>query len=211
MVRCAREETGIDNGYRRTGGVDVAATLEEEDDLRSMAGRWRREGIVFERLAPGDFGGVEPALNPALRVAYFLPDRAQIRNPRHLQALAASLTKRGVTLRAEDAVVGFNTVSGRVTAVRTEREQIACGTAIVAAGAWSAELLRTLGVVVPTPPIKGQIVLLRGEKPFLTRVVEHGRNYLVLRDDGRILAGATEEHAELRHADDVGGCAEPDR
>src|SRR5215217_2316917 len=69
------EETGIDNGYRVTGGVDVAWTADEDDDLRALAGRWRRDGIAYERLAPADFGRVEPGLNPGLRVAYFLPDR----------------------------------------------------------------------------------------------------------------------------------------
>ncbi len=47
----------------------------------------------------------------------------------------------------------------------------------------------------PTPPIKGQIVLLKTDQPRLGRVVEHGKNYLVPRDDGRILIGATEENA----------------
>src|SRR5690348_8315906 len=44
------DETGIDNGYRRTGGVDVAWTEAEAHALRTTAGRWRAEGIAFERL-----------------------------------------------------------------------------------------------------------------------------------------------------------------
>ena len=62
-----REETGIDNGYLRSGGVDVAWTVEEDNELRGAAGRWRIEGIAYERMAPGDFRRVEPALNPGLR------------------------------------------------------------------------------------------------------------------------------------------------
>jgi glycine oxidase len=50
-----------------------------------------------------------------------------------------------------------------------------------------------LGVRMATPPLKGQIVLLRSAKPLIRRIVEHGKNYLVPRDDGRILVGATEE------------------
>jgi glycine oxidase len=56
-------------------------------------------------------------------------------------------------------------------------------------------LLEGLHVHAPTPPLKGQIVLLRGDRPLLRRIVEHGKNYLVPRDDGRILVGATEEDA----------------
>ena len=64
-------------------------------DLRTAAGRWRIEGIAYERLGPGDFARVEPALNPDLLGGYFLPDRAQIRNPRHLKALEAAAAARG--------------------------------------------------------------------------------------------------------------------
>ncbi|AGA29355.1 glycine oxidase ThiO [Singulisphaera acidiphila DSM 18658] len=190
-----REETGIDNGFRRTGGVDVAWTEDEENALRTSAGRWRSDGIVFERLAPGDYVRVEPALNPSLRVVYYLPDRSQIRNPWHLEALKTAIEARGVRLRPGEAVVGFETAGGRVTAVRTEHGRIPCGQVIVTAGAWSAGLLEMLGIQVPTPPVKGQIVLLRCQGMVLRRIVEHGRMYLVPRDDGRVLIGATEEDA----------------
>ena len=189
------EETGIDNGFRRTGGVDVASTPAEVDELKTSAGRWRAEKIVYERIEPRDFDRVEPALNPELRLAYFLPDRAQIRNPRHIKALVASLERRGVALQPGSAVLGFESSGGRVTAVRTEGGSIPCGRAIVAAGAWTSALLGGLGVKVVTPPLKGQIVLIRGDRPLIRRVIEHGKNYLVPRDDGRILIGATEEDA----------------
>jgi glycine oxidase len=190
-----REETGIDNGYARTGGVDVAWTESEEHDLRSTAGRWKTEGIVYERLLPHDFGRVEPALHPGLRVAYFLPDRAQVRNPRHLKALAAAASARGAILRPREAVTRFETRGDRVDAVRTPCGAISCGSVVLAAGAWTGGLVEHLGLLAPTPPLKGQIVLLRSDLPLLRRIIEHGRNYLVPRDDGRILVGSTEEDA----------------
>jgi glycine oxidase len=36
-------------------------------------------------------------------------------------------------------------------------------------------------------------VLLRHDKLLIRRIIEHGKNYLVPREDGRILIGATEE------------------
>ena len=189
------EETGLDNGYRRSGGVDVAWTLEEDHALRAAAGRWKAEGIAFERLEPGEFDRVEPALNPALRSAYFLADRAQIRNPRHVKALVEALTRRGATLSPGRGARGFRVEGDRVVAVETDDGPLPCAWAIVAAGPWSAALLGEVGVRIETPPIKGQIVLLRADRPLLRRIVEHGSHYLVPRDDGRVLVGATEEHA----------------
>jgi glycine oxidase len=188
-----REETGIDNGYRVTGGVDVAATALDESDLRTAAGRWRVEGIAFERLSPEDFPRVEPALNPSLLGGYFLPDRAQIRNPRHLKALKAALEIRGVTLRPQTPLLGFERDGDRVVGLRVESGSIPCGQVVMAAGTWSGGLLEGLGARVPTAPLRGQIVMLRGDRPRLGRIIEHGKNYLVPRDDGRILIGASEE------------------
>ena len=65
----------------------------------------------------------------------------------------------------------------------------------MAAGPWSGRLLGDIGVHAPTPPLKGQIVLLRHDRPLLLRIVEHGKNYLVPREDGHVLIGATEENA----------------
>lgn len=190
-----REETGLDNGYRRTGGVDVALTEAEEVALKATAGRWRAEGVVHERLAVADQARVEPALNPEIRLVYFLPDRAQVRNPWHLRALATASAARGAKLAPWHPVERIEMRGDRVVAVRTPAGDIACGHLIVAAGAWSGQLLGELGVRAPTPPLKGQIVLLRHESPLVRRIVEHGKHYLVPREDGRVLVGATEEHA----------------
>ena len=200
-----REETGIDNGYRRNGGVDVAWTAAEELDLQTTAGRWRVEGIVHERLAAGDFCRVEPALNPELRAVYFLPDRAQVRNPWHLRALAAAAARRGVRLRPWVAVVGWKHAATGSSRYGRPRGCFACGWVIMAAGPWSGGLLGELGVHAPTPPLKGQIVLLRQIGPCCARIVEHGKNYLVPREDGRILIGATEENAGFDTRPTVGG------
>ncbi len=189
------QETGLDNGYRRCGGVDVARDADEDHELRSTAGRWRAEGITFERLLPHDFARVEPALSSALVSAYFLPDRAQIRNPRHLRALEIACGLRGVSLRPGCPALGFTTHEDRILSVRTPEGEVACGQVVVAAGAWTEGVLSGLGPRIPTPPVLGQIVLLKPRQPVLRRIVEHGPRYLVPRADGRVLVGSTEESA----------------
>ncbi|MFO0909629.1 MAG: FAD-dependent oxidoreductase [Isosphaeraceae bacterium] len=133
--RRPRELTGIDNGYRRTGGVDVATTADEAAELQGMAGRWRTEGIVFEKLAPRDIQQVEPALRDGLAAVYYLPDRAQVRNPWHLRALELAAVRLGATLRPDLPVLGFECDGSRVRAVRTPEGSLPCGCLVVAAGA----------------------------------------------------------------------------
>src|SRR5262249_30675537 len=77
-----RVRTGIDNGYLRCGGLEFI-----DDEL--AADEWRTEGIAFEMLATQHVRKLEPALAAELGAACYLPDMAQVRNPRHLKALLA--------------------------------------------------------------------------------------------------------------------------
>ncbi|WP_044252345.1 glycine oxidase ThiO [Isosphaera pallida] len=193
-ARDLRDETGIDPEYRRQGGVDLAFNTKEADELQAMSGRWKREGIVFERLAQADYHRVEPRLNDQVQAVYFLPDRAQIRNPRLLRALRIACQQRGVTIETGCEVANVVEQGGRVRGVRLEDGTERPGEIVVlAAGAWTGGLLERLGRAIPTRPVKGQLALLAGPPGWLRRIVEHGSYYLVPRADGRILAGATIE------------------
>ena len=191
-----REETGIDNGYRRTGGVDVAFTADEERDLRSMAGRWRAEGVVFERLAPGDFAAGRARAQPRpprrLFPARPRPDPQPLAPPRpgrrRDDAGRDAPAGRGGRRVRDGRRAGLGRRDGRRARSPAARSSSPRGPGPAACSTAS-------GVHAPTPPLKGQIVLLRGDRPLLRRIVEHGKNYLVPREDGRVLVGATEEDA----------------
>lgn len=185
-----REETGIDNGYVVCGGVEVL-DLGEED----TADEWRSEGIVFEEL---DWEGVhrrEPALAPNVGHAYYLPEMAQVRNPRHVKALTAACAKRGVRLRPGCAVNALVRQGSRIEAVDTDQGRLSVGRYLVATGAWTDALLEQVGFRPGIHPVRGQIALLNTGNPGVRPIVMHGKRYLVPRPDGRVLAGSTEEDA----------------
>jgi len=72
---------------------------------------------------------------------------------------------------------------------------MSAGNVVLAAGAWSGELLKKLGLVLPVEPVKGQMILYRCEPGFLpTMVLAKGR-YAIPRLDGHVLVGSTLEHA----------------
>jgi len=53
----------------------------------------------------------------------------------------------------------------------------------------------SLGLQIQTRPIRGQILLLRLPQQILKRVINLGLEYLVPREDGRLLVGSTLEDA----------------
>lgn len=200
-----RAETGIDNEYARCGGLELALAPADLPALERTAEDWRRQGVAIEAVPAGRLGEVEPALAPTVAGAYLLPDEAQIRNPRHLAALAAACARRGVDLRPDTPAQGLATAGGRVTALATAAGPIAGDAFVVAAGAWTPPLLATVGVDVPVRPVRGQIALLAAAAPPFSRVLWIGSRYLVPRRDGRVLIGSTEEEAGFAADPTAGG------
>jgi len=201
-ARDLRDETGIDNGLSACGGLHVAAAGAGLDRLRREAEEWRAKGVRCEWLDAATLAAAEPALAAAVaagRLAggLLLPDEMRIRPPRHLQALERSCVARGAMLSHDCEATVIGRADGRVTGVTVRSpsglETVVAGAYVLAAGAWSGPLAGALGLPLDTRPIRGQIALLRLPRQILARIVNRGLDYLVPREDGRILAGSTIE------------------
>jgi glycine oxidase len=190
-----RTETGIDNGFRRCGGLEIRADGEPAQ-LDAESECWRTEGVDVERLDESSAIGHEPQLGRGIVAAYRLPQMGQVRNPRHLKALVAGCVARGVTLRPGCPVYSFERLSSgnRVLAARTPDGELFAGQFVIAGGAWSGRFLSELGCrTASVSPLRGQMVLVSTLPPLIRHVVNVGSRYLVPRDDGRVLVGSTEE------------------
>src|SRR5262249_8818085 len=120
---------------------------------------------------------------------------AQLRNPRHLQALVAGCAAVGVRLRPQTPVHGLERSGNRVTALVAGDGRTRAGAYVVTGGAWTDGLLAPLGCQLGIRPVRGQLALLNTGRPLVRRVLMSGPRYLVPRLDGRVLVGSTEENA----------------
>jgi len=188
-----REETGIDDGYWQCGGLEIAFTEKQAHSLRSAAGHYRRSGVTWELVGPEERAELQPGLSDEVQLAYHVPAMSQVRSPRRLQALVAACQARGVELLPRQRAVQFLVDGQRVRGVRCEQDQFEAAVTIVAAGSWSGSLLKLLPYELPVRPIRGQIVLLRTQRPLLLHVIMCGKQYMVPRRDGLVLVGSTEE------------------
>jgi glycine oxidase len=185
-----RERTGVDNGYLRSGGLEFTAALDKHS-----AQEWQNEGIALELVDGKRLRDLEPALAVELGNAYYLPDMAQVRNPRHVKALLAGCQSLGVRLQPGRPVFDWEIQRQRVLGVHTGHGLTRAGQYLLAAGAWSDALLARLGWRPGIRPVRGQIALLNTRAPLLRRILVWGSRYLVPRPDGRVLVGSTEEDA----------------
>jgi glycine oxidase len=127
--------------------------------------------------------------------AFYLPDEAQLRNPRHLRALLEACQHAGVEISANVAASEVALDGGEIREITTSTRPLRARRYCFTAGAWTGKLLSRLGVQVAILPLRGQMVMfhcLRGASP-IRHIVNEGSRYIVPRDDGRVLAGSTEE------------------
>ncbi len=199
-----RERSGIDNGFARCGGLEFTRQVGEAGEQE-----WCGEGIPCERLDERALAECEPALAPALGPAVLLPTLAQLRNPRHLQALRLACERSGKVQTDEGAEArDFIRRGDRIVAVLTNAGEVSGDHFLVATGAWTDGLLQRLGVPTGVHPVRGQIALLNPGRVLFRRVLIWGARYLVPRLDGRVLVGSTEEDAgfeKITTAEGVGG------
>lgn len=205
-----QQQTGIDVGFRRCGGVHLARTPGEAAALAAWAGVLREEGVRAEALGRDELRELEPALQIEKLAgrALFLPDEAQLRNPRYLQALAAACRQSGVVLSENAAATSVVLGGDRVIELKSSAGPIQAESFCFTAGAWTAELLAQLGVSIGVVPIRGQMVLFKAPQPIVRRIINEGSRYLVPRDDGNLLAGSTEEEAGFDKRTTAEGIAE---
>lgn len=161
----------------------------------SAASAWAsRCQVPLERLDGAALQRAEPALAPHAG-GLLLPQVAQVRNPRLLRALRVALQRAGVRFEERCEVFGFAARDGCVVALDTRLGRRPVDVLLVAAGAWSGELLRGCGLNLPIEPVRGQILALQTEPGLVRHVILAEDHYLVPRRDGLVLAGSTVERA----------------
>lgn len=167
--------------------------------IRAHAGvdpEYRRTGMLIQPpydTARAPAGSPQPAELAEFGPGLWLPEVAQVRNPRLLQALREALARIGVSLHDRLGPVGLESTAGRVSAAVAGTRRWQADLYVVAAGSWSAELLGTRAAGLPVYPVRGQILLYHAAPGRLPCVVYQGGHYLVPRADGHILAGSTLE------------------
>jgi glycine oxidase len=195
------DAVGLDVEYRRSGVLRVARTEAERADLVRQQ-RWQSaRGLAAEWVESAELGQREPLLagvaGRLLAGGLWLPDEAQVRSPRLVQALAMGAMKYGATVLEGTWATGLERRGGRVTGVQTSTGIVHGETIVLAAGVWSGDLARTASLDLPVQPVKGQVLSVRGLGRSPRQVLWAGECYLVPRPDGEIVLGATEEEGNF--------------
>lgn len=189
------EQLRIDSGVDPEVHITGLYWLDLEDEEQAL--QWAKEqDRPLGEVAMETVYMAIPCLGAGFERAICMPDVANVRNPRLLTALKALLKQLpNVKVVEGSGVTGFLRTGGIIRGVSTSSGDIHASRVLVAAGAWSGELLGKLGVVLPVEPVKGQMILYKCAEDFLPSMVLAKGRYAIPRRDGHILVGSTLEHA----------------
>ena len=180
-------DSGLSCGLRPCGIVVPFASAAERDAYPTAAWGEALDRAGLEREVPG--------IGPAWQAGLLFTQDGQIDNRRRLmRALERACAGLGVQFQEGAEVLELERDGGALTAVRLrtaegEVQRLPARRAVLACGAWSAQLLPQL----PVFPVKGQMLSLQGPLRALERVIFGPGTYLVPRQDGLLVVGATSE------------------
>lgn len=205
FAQALRDETGIDVEYRMNGKLYVSAG-DHDADVRRLAADPVASRFDVSLLDGDGARMLEPALGPGITAALRIGRDHRVNNRLLAQALLAAATSAGVRFRTATPVSSVMVKDGAAAGVRLmSGDRIAAGSVVLAAGAWSG-MVEGLPRSLPVRPVKGQMFAVDSRNRAAERTMDHLLDhvihavgcYIIPRDDGRLLVGATMEDAGFR-------------
>jgi glycine oxidase len=187
-VAAIEADSGMGCGLRPCGIVVPFRTTAERDSYPTTHFGQPLDRTALEREIPG--------IGSSWQTGVLFTQDGQIDNRRRLmRALERACVERGVEFEEGCDVEALKQdAAGRLSEVRLKDAEgatrwLPAERAVLCCGAWSARLLPQL----PIAPVKGQMLSLQGPREALQRVIFGPGTYLVPREDGLLVVGATSE------------------
>jgi len=187
------EISGQSVGLRSFGTLDALFSRDATRDLSTLIALHHGLGLKAEPLRPEEARELEPALSPDVEAAALRPEEASIDNRALTQAVLRAAQERGAQIFPDHEVEAVWREGGRCAGLKLREQNVPAKWTIVAAGCFSANI-DGVAAYAPVRPAKGQMVSLRADELKIERVLWSEKVYVVPRNDGRILAGATVEY-----------------
>lgn len=182
----------VDIEYKVPGMLRTARTETMARQLQRLARKHDLEWLEGAALR-----NLEPALDERVLGAAFAAKDADLNPGLLTQALAKAAEKLGAKVRKRTMLIGFLGRGPRIEGVSTNRGDIhAIDALVLAAGPWSESLSMRLGVRLPTPPMRGQMLAYRSKA--IRHAIWGEDGYLIPKPRGQVFAGATIEDVGFR-------------
>ena len=187
-----KEETGIDVRLSLDGILQLAFSPEEAERLTDTVAWQRQMGFKVDWFQQDDVLERHPGISPTVLGAKLAREDGAIDPRQLLKGFSAAAKRSGAELARGVKAVSVVINNNKVTGVKTDKETLAAGIVVVAAGAWSGRI-RGLPRPLSVEPIRGQMAAADWPDSEPSGIVYGGGGYMLHRD-GEALVGSTMEH-----------------
>jgi glycine oxidase len=193
FVANVEEMSGQSVGFRPFGTMDALFSRDASRDLSTLIALHHGLGLRAEPLRPEEARELEPALSPEVEAAALRPEEASVDNRALTRAVLLAAQKSGAEIFPNHDAEAIWREKGRCAGLKLRDENVSAKWTIIAAGCFSANI-KGVAAYAPVRPAKGQMVSMRADDLKIERVLWSEKIYIVPRNDGRILAGASVEY-----------------
>ena len=186
------ERSGFPTGYRSKGTVEAIFSRHAREELNTIIALHRGLGLKAEAISAKEARAMEPALSEEIEAAVLRPQEASVDNRLLTKALIEAAKKGGAEINAGARVERIWREGPQCLGAVVNGENISAKHTIIAAGSFSSQIAGA-EKYAPVRPAKGQMISLRCDVARIERVLWSEKIYVVPRNDGRILCGATVE------------------
>jgi glycine oxidase len=204
FVGMVEEVSGQRAGYRPKGTLQALFARDAREELSTVIALHHGLGLKAEPLSANDARELEPALSEDLEAGVLRPEEASVDNRALTQAVLEAARRSGVHFFPGSGAEAIWRQGGRCAGLNLKNEKIEAQWTVIAAGCFSANI-EGVAPYAPVRPAKGQMLALRADNLQIERVLWSEKIYLVPRNDGRILAGATVEYTGFEKGLTAGG------
>ncbi len=193
FVAAVEDISDTEVGYRAKGTVEVLTSRQAREEMSTIIALHHGLGLQAEPLSPDDARELEPCLRDDLEAGVLRPAEASVDNRLLTQGVLASAQNCGAEIHAGVGVQSVWLEGETCKGLIAGGEKFSAKHTVISAGCFSAQI-RGVEKYAPVRPAKGQMISLICPEAKIERVLWGDDIYLVPRNDGRILAGATVEY-----------------
>ncbi len=204
FIARVEEISGKSAGFRPKGTLEALFSQDAKAELSTIIALHHGLGLKAEPLRAEDARELEPALSAELEAAVLRPDEASVDNRALTGAVLEAAQRSGAEFFPGNGAREIWRAGERCAGLVVQNENVEAKWTIIAAGCFSAAI-KDAAAYAPVRPVKGQMAALRAEDLMIERVLWSDKIYLVPRNDGRIIAGATVERVGFDKRTTAGG------
>ncbi len=154
------EQEALACHFERTGGLMVfhsqRGLKEAQHEVEEMQGF----GLQLELLNREEVHALEPALHANVLGGVHYQEDAHLNPALFVDGLAQATEAKGATLLPQTKVLDFEADQQHISAVHTSQGTFKPKQVVLAAGAWSTKVTRSLGLKFPLQPAKGYSITM---------------------------------------------------